>query len=143
MRGRGGWVEFGGDGGYVWCIQKGPTKIFDVFSTEGDGMSTEIEKFLYGQFGTHGVVEIGLSTKRLILSVVPWTHPSLVKVAEFMQSRISSIEVYADNPDDLNLPWDIIGFNSFPLSESRWTFVLHCAGIEYNFESRWPTLRTP
>jgi hypothetical protein len=106
-------------------------------------MSTAIENFLYGSGGTHGVVEMVLSTNRLIVSVAPWTSLAAVKVAEFRESKITSIEVYADDPDDLNLPWDIIGFDSYPLSESRWKFVLHCAGIEYVFESRWPTVRNP
>jgi hypothetical protein len=106
-------------------------------------MSTAIEKFLYGSGGVHGVVEITLSADRLIVSVAPWTSLSVIKVAEFMEPKVTSIEVYADESDDLNLPWDIIGFDSYPLSEPLWKFVLHCAGIEYIFESRWPTLRKP
>jgi hypothetical protein len=106
-------------------------------------MFTAIEKFLYGAGGTHGVVAITLSADRLVLSVAPWSSLSVVKVAEFMEPKITSIEVYADNTVDLNLPWDIIGFDSYPLSEPRWKFVLHCAGIEYVFESRWPTVRNP
>src|SRR5262245_36455997 len=104
-------------------------------------MSTAIEKFLYGAGGTHGVVAITLSADRLVVSVPPWSSLTAVKVAEFTEPKITSIEVYADTADDLNLPWDIIGFDSYPLSEPRWKFVLHCAGIEYVFESRWPTMR--
>ena len=104
-------------------------------------MATAIETSLYGSDGTHGVVEISLSADELIVSVAPWKNLSVVKVADFTELKITSIEVYADNPDDLNLPWDIIGFDCYPLSEPRWKFVLHCAGIEFVFESRWPTLQ--
>jgi hypothetical protein len=106
-------------------------------------MSTPIEMFLYGSGGTHAVVEIVLAADKLVLSVAPWTSLPDVKVAEFTEAKIASIDVYADSPDDLNLPWDIIGFDSHRLSESHWKFVLHCAGVEYVFEARWPQLRTP
>ena len=94
-------------------------------------MATPIEMFLYGSGGEHAVVEIVLSAGRLIVSVAPWASLPDVKVAEFTEAKITSIFVYTDSPDDLNLPWDIIGFDSFRLSESHWEFVLHCAGIEY------------
>ncbi len=101
-------------------------------------MATEIEKFLFGQGGTHGVTEIGLSVNRLHLTVAPWEGSSPPTSIEFLESRILSIEVYADGPDELNLPWDIIGFDNYPLSHNRWEFVLHCGGVEYVFESLWP-----
>ena len=104
-------------------------------------MSTAIENFLYGQGGTHGVVEVSLSANRLILTVAPWVDLSSVKVAEFLESKITSVEVYAVDADELNLPWDIIGFDSDPIPGYRWRFVLHCGGIEYVFESRWPRLQ--
>ncbi len=78
-----------------------------------------------------------------MLGQIPWTSLPDVKVAEFTEAKIASIDVYADNPDGLNLPWDIIGFDSYRLSESHWKFVLHCASVEYVFEARWPQLRTP
>lgn len=105
-------------------------------------MTTEIEKHLFKQAGTHGVVEITLAEKRLLVSVAPWERLASVVTAEFTEAKITSIEVYADGPDDLNLPWDIIGFDSYPLAEQRWRFVLHCAGVEYVFEARWPRLLT-
>ncbi len=83
-------------------------------------MSTAIENFLYGASGTHGVVEMVLSANRFVVSLAPWTTLAAVKVAEFMEPKITSINVYADNPDDLNLPWDIIGFDSYPLPVAQW-----------------------
>ncbi len=101
-------------------------------------MATGIESFLFGQGGTHGVTEIRLSATRLALTVAPWEGSSSPTSVEFAGAKILSVDVYADGPDDLNLPWDIIGFESYPLPHDRWRFVLHCAGIEYVFESRWP-----
>ena len=60
--------------------------------------------------------------------------------AVFDQAKITAIDVYADDDDDLNMPWDIVGFDCYPLDGGRWRFVLHCGDIEYCFESEWPTL---
>ena len=105
-------------------------------------MTTEIENYLFRQGGTHAVVEITLAEKRLVMSVAPWEQLASLVSAEFTEATITSLEVYADGPDDLDLPWDIIGFDSYPLADQRWRFVLHCAGMEYVFEARWPRLLT-
>jgi hypothetical protein len=105
-------------------------------------LTSEIEKFLFRSGGTHGVVEITLAAKRLVVSVAPWVQLDLVVSAEFTEATIKSIDVYAADHDDLNLPWDIIGFDSYPMADQRWEFVLHCAGVEYVFVSRWPKLLT-
>jgi hypothetical protein len=94
-------------------------------------VSSEIETYLFKQGGTHGVAE-----RRLIVTVAPWERLGSLVIAEFTEAKITSIEVYADDTDDLNLPWDIIGFDSHPLAHERWRFVLHCAGVEYVFEAR-------
>jgi hypothetical protein len=101
-------------------------------------MFTPIEEFLCKQGGAYGLVEIAQSANRLVLTVAPWADLASVKVAVFADMKILSVEVYSDNLDDLNLPSDIIGFDSHPMPKSRWKFVLHCSGIEYVFESRWP-----
>ena len=103
-------------------------------------MPSKIESVLFGQGGTHAVVEISLSEKRLALAVAPWAELDARLNVTFSQVRITSIEVYADNADDLNLPWDIIGFDCRPLPDGLWEFVLHCAGIEYGYEAHWPEL---
>ena len=103
-------------------------------------MTTDIENYLFQQNGTHAVVAFNLSEKRLVVSVTPWTDLLSVVIADFPEAGITSMDVYADGHDDLNLPWDIIGFDSFPLSEGRWRFVLCCHCLEYVFESRWPRL---
>jgi hypothetical protein len=123
--------------------------IVSLFSRDGrvvprevEEVTTEIEKYLFKKDGTHGVVEITLAEKRVLVSVAPWERLASVVTAEFMEAKIASIEVYADGSEDLNLPWDIIGFDSYPLADQRWRFTLHCAGVEYVFEARWPRLLT-
>jgi hypothetical protein len=110
---------------------------------EGTGeMTTEIENYLFRRNGIHAVVEITLADKRLVVSVAPWDQLAAAVTAEFTKVTITSVDVYADGPDDLNLPWDIIGFDSHLLAQHRWRFVLHCAGLEYCFEATWPRLLT-
>jgi hypothetical protein len=106
-------------------------------------MPSAIETFLFGENGTHAVIEIGLSEKRLSLAVAPWARLDARVDVVFSQARITSVEVYADNADDLNLPWDIIGIDCRPLSDLRWEFVLHCGGIEYIYEALWPERISP
>lgn len=101
-------------------------------------MATDIETFLFGQGGTHGVTEIGLASNRLTLTVAPWEGGLPATSVEFLESELLSIEVYADEQRGLSLPWDVIGFESYRLFHNRWRFVLHCSSIEYMFESLWP-----
>lgn len=101
-------------------------------------MATDIETFLFGKGGTHGVTAIGLSADRLTLAVAPWESGTPPMSVAFTEPKLLSVEVFADGSDDLSLPWDIIGFDSYVLSRNRWKFVLHCAGIEYVFSSMWP-----
>lgn len=104
-------------------------------------MLTEIESLLFRQRNeTHAVVKIGQSEKRLVMSVAPWEQLGSAVTARFLDARITSVDVYADDPEDLNLPWDIIGFDCHRLTDKRWRFVLHGGGIEYCWESQWPEL---
>jgi len=99
---------------------------------------TEIEKLLFRDGGTHAVVGFKLSENQITLHVAPWTQQDAQTTAEFSEAKITSLDLYADDADALNLPWDIIGFDCYPVSQSRWRFVLHGSGLEYGFESLWP-----
>jgi hypothetical protein len=103
-------------------------------------MASEIEKALYGNRGTHGVVEFYLMPKRLVLHVAPWESLEASVVATFQNVRVIGLEAYADPRamDDLEMPWDIIAFDSDHQLNGRWKFVLHCAAVEWCFESDWP-----
>ena len=103
-------------------------------------MLTAIEKFLFQRNTAHALLEITFSENGLAITVAPWKEPAPNVSAKFCNVRITSIEVIDDNPEDLNLPWDIIGFDCYELSGDRWRFVLHCIGIEYGFEALWPRI---
>lgn len=101
---------------------------------------TEIEKLVFRDGSAHAVVGMNLSAGRLVLEVAPWHQLQAKTTAAFPEAKITSLDAYADDADDLNMPWDIIGFDCYPGSHTRWRFVLHCAGLEYSFESQWPRI---
>ena len=104
-------------------------------------MLTKIEQVMFRECNvTHAVVGFALTQDKLLLTVAPWNDLAFLLSAEFPAFKITSLDVYPDEPIDLNLPWDIIGFNSDAIDSERWEFVLHCDSIEYSFESKWPVL---
>jgi hypothetical protein len=105
-------------------------------------VSTPIEDFLYNGQGVHAVVEFTQSSCSIRLKICPWDEINNESPTEaiFDLAKITSIDVYAVDVDDLNLPWDIIGMDCYKLDQKRWQFVLHFGGIEYAFESEWPTV---
>ncbi len=42
-----------------------------------------------------------------------------------------------------SLLWDIIGFDSLPLGNERWKFVLHTDMVELSFQAPWPNIKKP
>ena len=103
-------------------------------------MSTPIEDFLFDGPGVHAVVEFTQGRQSIRLRICPWDEMDDSTEAVFDHARVRSSEVYADDADDLDMPWDIIGMDCYELDRDRWRFVLHCGGIEYCFESGWPTV---
>jgi hypothetical protein len=108
-------------------------------------MASEIEKALYGNGGTHGVVEFHLMPSVIVLRVAPWEplkDSADVVLATFQNVRVIAVAAQADpsDVDDLQMPWDIIAFDSDRQLNGRWKFVLHCAAVEWCFESDWPLI---
>lgn len=104
-------------------------------------MLTKIEQFMFRERNiAHAVIGFALTQNKLLLTVAPWGDLGSPLSAEFSEFKITSLEVYPDEPTDLNLPWDIIGFDSYALDSKRWKFIIHCDSIEYCFESRWAVL---
>jgi hypothetical protein len=103
-------------------------------------VTTPIEDLLFAGRGVHAVVQFTQDQRSIRLRICPWDEREASTEAVFDLARVTSIEVYADNADSLNLPWDIIGMDCYKLDQERWRFVLHCGGIEYCFESGWPTV---
>jgi hypothetical protein len=104
-------------------------------------MATKIEKALYRNFGTHGVKRFLQEKSRLNIVMAPWEDLSNEASATFDSCEILSINVVNNDPEDLNLPWDIVGFGSEQLENGMWQFCLHCSGIEYVFKANWPVIK--
>jgi hypothetical protein len=103
-------------------------------------LSSAIEHALYGNHGTHGVIEFFLKPGYVRLRLAPWSEPEAWVQAGFANAKLASVETYGHEGDELDLPWDIIGFDSYELPGSRWCFVLHCDVIEWCFEAEWPVI---
>ena len=55
----------------------------------------------------------------------------------FDPAKITSLHVSADDADDSNMPWNILGWDGGKWDEERCRFVIHSGGIESGFESEW------
>ena len=51
-----------------------------------------------------------------------------------------SVDDSYSEPDEMEKPWDIIGFDCDQLRNERWRFCLHTDCIEYVFDSTWPEI---
>ena len=103
-------------------------------------MTTLIEDLLFVGRGVQTVVRFTQDHRSIRLRICAWGQMEDTTEAVFDHARVTSIEVYADDADGLNMPWDIIGMDCYKLDPDRWRFVLHCGSIEYCFESCWPTV---
>ncbi len=107
-------------------------------------MATAIESFLYGDLGVQGVTQIAISQDTVRIALSPFEGPKVVTLATFHESRLNYVQASADDDDDFELPWDVIGFDCYELFGGRWRFVLKCAVIEWCFKSAWPVVeRSP
>ena len=97
---------------------------------------TRIEEALFLNRSAHCVSAFELSPEALALTLHPWERRDTSVHAVFDLPTIVSRDDYAD--DGYDLPWDIIGFDSEPLSRGLWRFCLHTDCIEYVFDSPWP-----
>ncbi len=103
-------------------------------------MSTLIERQLHGDLPLQGIIGLVLSPGVMRIELAPWEGPRVTTIATFTDAKLTSIEAFPDDVDDLNLPWDLIGCDCHDLGERRWRFVFHCASIEWSFESGWPVV---
>jgi hypothetical protein len=93
-------------------------------------MASEIEKFLFGSFGTHALVKLSLSIDNMVLAVAPWTNLDYIKEVTFESASLLSICASStESPEESALPWDIIDFASTKHADGRWKFVLYCSDV--------------
>jgi hypothetical protein len=103
-------------------------------------LASEIEKFLFGHFGTHALVKLSLSVDRIILAVAPWTNLDWIKEVTFESASLLSVCASPSQlPEKNTLPWDIIDFASTRHTDGRWKFVLYCSDVmELVFLANFP-----
>jgi hypothetical protein len=103
-------------------------------------LASEIEKFLFGHFGTHALVKLTLSVDTIILAVAPWTNLDWIKEVTFESASLLSVCASPSQlPEENTLPWDIIDFASTRHTDGRWKFVLYCSDVmELVFLANFP-----
>jgi hypothetical protein len=102
-------------------------------------MLTSIEQALFQNGAAHCVANFELVGEAIAIVLHPWERPELQTRARFEGVKVLSVDdSYADA--DAGLPWDIIGFDSEPLTATRWRYCLNTDAIEYCFEAGWPAV---
>jgi hypothetical protein len=96
-------------------------------------MASAIETWLYGSDRPHGIVSFHVSPGQIVIAVAPypWDAREVVTDATFEAAVLRYVQSHSDlSPDDVELPWDIIGFDSYELADGRWEFVVCCSALE-------------
>ncbi|WOT04385.1 hypothetical protein [Shewanella youngdeokensis] len=106
-------------------------------------MSKKISEILFRSLGTHALKALSVSENELKLIVAPWDNLQNEAVAVFKSVNIIYFE--GDSGEigvvsDLNLPWDIIRFDSTQISDSIWEFGLCCSEVKLGFRAAMPKI---
>jgi hypothetical protein len=100
---------------------------------------TPVERALFRDESAHCVAAFAMGGGVIALTLHPWERPELQSRARFEHVRVLSVDdSYADT--DTLPPWDIIGFDSEPLTADRWRYCLHTNAVEFCFEAGWPAV---
>lgn len=106
-------------------------------------MSQKISEMLFRSLGTHALKSLTVSEHELKLTVAPWDNLQNEAVAIFENMDIMYIEREGGEIDmvtNLNLPWDIIRFDSTQKTDSIWEFGLCCAEVQLGFRAAMPKI---
>ncbi|MBQ4835759.1 MULTISPECIES: hypothetical protein [Pseudoalteromonas] len=106
-------------------------------------MDKNISDLLFRSLGTHALKAISLSQTEIKLVVAPWDNLNNEALAIFETPEIIYLE--GTNGDvsafaDLNLPWDIIRFDSQLVSGLIWEFGLCCDEVHLGFRAKMPDI---
>lgn len=106
-------------------------------------MSQKISEMLFRSLGTHALKALSVSESELKLIVAPWDNLQNEAVAIFENVDIIYIEGDSGKigmTSYLNLPWDIIRFDSTQKTDSIWEFGLCCAEVQLGFRAAMPKI---
>lgn len=118
---------------------------------------SKIERALYGDraeqvsssgaVGNHWVLGFSLTrdqsteTDKLVLTIAPEELQYRFHTqAEFNDVALSPVRFKAEDPEDLELPWQIVGFLSDEIDGDRWSFALDCTSATWSWSSNWPEI---
>lgn len=111
-------------------------------------MASAIERFLYGeaadlvsadgQVGDFFVAEMRLGEKLIELRLASERQPYTFRWFRFREACLNGFSDAAREPDDLCLPWYILGFYSWECPNGFWKFNLTCSRSRWSWNSRWP-----
>jgi hypothetical protein len=111
-------------------------------------LASAIERFLYGdaadvvsdqgEVGDCFVAEICLSEGLVALRIASQRRPYVFRWVRFRDARLIEFSQSAAEPDDLLMPWSVIGFHSWEESNGFWRFNLVCWHSRWSLNSRWP-----
>ena len=111
-------------------------------------MASAIERFLYGdaadfvspdgEVGDYFVAEIALSEGVVALRIASERRPYDFRWVRFRDAWLNSFAQDAAGPDDLLMPWPIVGFHCREHEAGVWKFNLNCWHSRWSWNSRWP-----
>ncbi len=90
------------------------------------------------------LTEFQISIDQIRLTFAPWTDLLSGRKLRFRKAKLIWIsEVFGPSEldqDEVQLPWDPIGFDSDNIEDGRWRFCLNTPVLEMAFEAEWPEL---
>lgn len=115
-------------------------------------MASAIETALYGEewvqrvsptgdVGEHCVLQLTLADGAISLRVTPWEcEHSRWTNAVFAHASLTWFAQTAADPDDLRMPWGIVGFHCSQQDDGKWQFNLNCRHVRWSWTSDWPVI---
>jgi hypothetical protein len=111
-------------------------------------LASAIERFLYGdaadlvsangEVGDYFIAELCLAEGSVSLRIASERKPYSFRWVRFREAGLNSFSQTAATPDNLRLPWYIVGFYSKELDDGFWQFTLNCWHSRWSWSSRWP-----
>ena len=91
-----------------------------------------------GEVGDYFVAEFSLAEGLVSLRIASERRPYSFRWVRFREASLNSFSQNAAEPDDLQLPWYIVGFHCWDEANGFWRFNLNCSDSRWSWNSRWP-----
>ena len=111
-------------------------------------MASAIERFLYGgaadlvsvdgEVGDYFITEVCLSEELVALRIASERQPYSFRWVRFREAGLNSFSHTTAQPENLLLPWYIVGFHCWETENGFWKFNLNCWHSRWSWNSRWP-----